>query len=53
MSLGMDYEVGLDQGHMGTKLPQKGAQPPIFGPFVTKRLDANWYGGIGLGQGFM
>jgi len=53
MALGM--EVGLDPGHIvldgdPAPLPQKGAEPPIFGPFSlwTKgrmHQDATWYGG--------
>jgi len=52
MALGM--EVGLGPGHIvldGTSSPpQKGAEPPIFGPFQLwpkgwMHPDATWYGG--------
>ena len=48
-------EVGLGPGHIlldgdPAPLPQKGAEPPIFGPFLlwpNGRMDqdATWYGG--------
>ena len=55
MSLGM--EVGLGPGHIvvdgdPATLPKKGAEPPIFGPFlVAKRLDIKMALGIEVGLG--
>ena len=53
MALGM--EVGLGPGHIvldedPALLPKKGAEPPIFGPFLLwpngwMHQDATWYGG--------
>ena len=55
MALGM--EVGLGSGHIvldgdpASFPPQKGAEPPIFGPVLLwsngwMHPDATWYGGI-------
>ena len=48
-------EVGLGPGHIvldgdPAALPKKGAEPPIFGPFLLwsngcMHQDATWYGG--------
>jgi len=53
MALGM--EVGLGPGHIvvdgePAPLPQKGTEPPIFGPFLLSpngwmNKDGTWYGG--------
>ena len=53
MPLGM--EVGLGPGHIvpdgeSAPLPQKGTEPPIFGPFLLSpnawmHQDTTWYGG--------
>jgi len=59
MALGMYVVLGL--GHIvldgdPATLPRKGAEPPIFGPFLLwlnswMHQDATWYGSIGLDPG--
>jgi len=55
IKMALRMEVGLGAGHIvldgePAPLPKKGAEPPIFGPFLLwpnswMHQDATWYGG--------